>query len=472
MKSIKSLSSRLLFSIPKRNINLFLFLIVSSVVISSCAKKLNPSKPDPEYVNHKLPIRESKLRIPFMVSVDYLEEQISAGLEEELYKSEDELKSDWGELDVKITRNGNLDLKGSENALSYRVPIHVDLKISTFLFSKKVNFDALLDFSTVLSFKENWQLATKTEFLKTTVLNDAQLSLGFISIPLQTIMDGVMDSTEDELEKEIDKALQENLSITDWAKQMNTEMQQPYLINEEYESWLQFKPQYFEITPIKGNAKYLYFTLGTTSLIDVTLGQKPISVANKNLPPLKVNQPLEDQFDLQLPFEIQYQYLKDAINNEFGGTEYEAGKKKFKLDSVDLYANGNKLVIESFISGDVAGRVFLSGIPSFNSEKKELYLKDLDYDVKTKKAILKLASWVFKSTFKDKMEKEMRYSLKEDLDSVEDNINDFLRSSFAEGKNTSVTFDLKSMNIDEVYLDNFKLSGFVESQGELKVYVK
>jgi hypothetical protein len=107
-----------------------------------------------------------------------------------------------------------------------------------------------------------------------------------------------------------------------------------------------------------------------------------------------------ERFAIYTDARLPYDSINRIINQQFAGTRIvgEKGLVKNKYIIVNRIAllprGGDQLMVEADVSGSVSGTIYLTGKPVYQKESARLEFQDLDYDIKTRNALLKTAGWL------------------------------------------------------------------------------
>jgi hypothetical protein len=140
---------------------------------------------------------------------------------------------------------------------------------------------------------------------------------------------------------------------------------------------------------------------GDTAYLDAYLQAYPevrldtIGFRSTPLPDLsdiKVN----DGFDIKMDITAKYDSLSQILTRDIKGMETEISGNKVVFGDVEVHgAADHRLHIKVAFSGKKSGTLYLTGTPAFDAETQNISFPDLEFDVKTKSALLKSAKWLF-----------------------------------------------------------------------------
>jgi hypothetical protein len=121
-------------------------------------------------------------------------------------------------------------------------------------------------------------------------------------------------------------------------------------------------------------------------------------------------------------------------------------------------------------SGSLKGELFLSGIPSYNSETDEFSFTELDYDINSKNLLVKTGSWLLNSTFKNMMQEKLKFSFKPEMDQLRKSMRESLKNYTYKDLFT-LKGELGKMNVQDVYVtgNQFDMALLLRGTANLKI---
>lgn len=215
---------------------------------------------------------------------------------------------------------------------------------------------------------------------------------------------------------------------------------------------------------------------GKDALIDLHLTAKPkvVSAVPSNaaaatLPKLSSHKN-SDGFDISLDIISNYDSLSAILSREIKGQKVMIKDNEVIFEQVKIHgANKNQLNIEVAFSGKKKGILYLTGTPVFDTEKQIISFPDLQFDLRTKSALLKSAKWLFSDKITDLMRASSTFDLKPQLEEMKKMLEDQLNTSIAEG--VKLKASVQSLLLTGIYPAQDKLILRVSTKGILKLFM-
>ncbi|SDE32090.1 DUF4403 family protein [Niabella drilacis] len=251
----------------------------------------------------------------------------------------------------------------------------------------------------------------------------------------QDITGVIMDALKKELD--ISRAdLEKNYGRTDLKPYFQTlwnQLNTPYNINNM--GWLQINPQKVRINSIH--------TTGNQLQISVGLAAKPVVRFEK---PGTVTAPVPhiSNFSRNRGFQVytdlvmNYDSLSRILTSQIAGKEFTFSKAFIKkrfifLECRLLGSRDNRLIMQVKFTGSNDGYFYVTGKPLYYADSKTLQVADVDFDIRSRDALLKTADWLFSKKITGEIEKMARYDLGTLLATAATNINQQLNRQFMKG---------------------------------------
>jgi len=255
----------------------------------------------------------------------------------------------------------------------------------------------------------------------------------------QDITREVMSGLKDELDT-AKAALERNYGTIDLKPQFQQVWNQLNKAYNIYEmGWLQINPQRIRINNLYAKEDSLFVYLGLSARPVISF-EKPGEYMTL-LPPIGAAS-RQQGFSIFLDALLNYDSLSNILNRHIANQEFEFNKgpvkKKFIIQDCKLYGTGNeKLIIKVNFTGTDNGTFYLTGRPVYDKETYFLEVKNIDFDIKSKNALLKSSEWLFSRRIINEISSYTRFDLKTYIDSAKLTINQQLNHEWIKGISSS-----------------------------------
>src|SRR5688572_1373690 len=251
----------------------------------------------------------------------------------------------------------------------------------------------------------------------------------------QDITREVMNGLKEELDT-AKSALERNYGTIDLKPQFQeiwNYLNRAYNIYEM--GWLQINPQRIRINNLYAKEDSLYVYVGLSARPVISF-EKPAEYMTL-LPPIGAAS-RQQGFSIFLDALLNYDSLNNILNRHIAHQEFDFNKgpvkRKFIIRDCKLYGTGNeKLIIKVNFTGTDNGTFYLTGKPVYDKETHFLEVKNIDFDIKSKNALLKSSEWLFSRRIINEISRYTRFDLKTYIDSAKLSINQQLNHEWIKG---------------------------------------
>jgi hypothetical protein len=458
------------------------FPIIFLIVLASCAKKgFFAVPPTATYQKAVERVKEvSTLNIPLEIPLGEVERKINEQLGTVLFE-DNSLDNNGGDnLILKVSKRLPLSIepKGG-NLFNIKVPVNIfakaGYKVEKFGIAvakyEDTQFDIDLNFLTRLSIESNWKINTSTTPNGYKWISEPKVKIGFFEIPITTIIEKIMDRELPNLVKTVDNEIGK-INLKPQVETAWKAVQEPFLMNETYQAWLKVTPKEVMMTPLSNKGRNVRVSLGMSAITETFLGNKPSGAVMADLPGLKIMDKLDEKFEVGMITEIPYPQLKKMAMEQTGGKTYEfnEGKHKITVMDIDIYGQGEDIIVSTLLSGALNGKVYLKGKPFFDAASNSIKVKDLDYELDTKNKLVKAADWLAHGKFLKMMEPYFSVSVASQLDEAKKKIQENLAGNKL-NKNINLNGKLNELNPQNMYVTPNGIQAVILAKGKLEVLV-
>lgn len=185
--------------------------------------------------------------------------------------------------------------------------------------------------------------------------------------------------------------------------------------------FMSLNPKTIGVSALQTDGTLLNFSvILTANPILRTQSQKNVPGPLPNLIPYKPGNGFTVNMDLQLGYDTLSRYITQAVKDKV----IMIKNKKVILKEITVYGIGqNKIATGIRFEGSRKGMLYLTGTPVYNSSLNMLEFPDLQFDVRTKSVLLKMARWMFSEKITKSMRSEARYNFTTDLDQTKKLLN-------------------------------------------------
>jgi hypothetical protein len=459
---------------------LFLFLIVNCFV--SC-HSIRPVAPPHVSEIPELNLKPSSINVPVVIDMKDLEAKINKEFNGLVYENNNlegnQLSTgNYQRIMVKAWKKDDFSIALIGNRISYRLPLKLWVK-ADFKFEKfgitlsddrEFDGDIALKFNTVFTIRKDWTLITKTSFDGYEWLSSPTLDIAGLKIPITYIADIFLRASKNMITRRIDDTIKTGISIRKHVEDAWYMLQKPIKINDQHNIWLKIYPSSVSAIPVNGVNNKIYLSAAINSVNKLIIGKEPVDSLTTSLPDLNIVNKLEPLFEINLNTEIPFSKINELAQKELTDKEFTQGNNKIIIKDINAYGSKDRFIVELNVDGSINGKIYLRGKPEYNSLTKSIEVKDLDFDLKTRNALVKTASWILHGTFINMIAPKLRYSIALQLELSKSMLQKYLTNNNSI-KGMILNGEINKIDIDRIFVSEDAVLITVYLKGSLSVNV-
>lgn len=315
-------------------------------------------------------------------------------------------------------------------------------------------------YATSIGVSKDYKLTSQTELRTVKALSPCEMTV-FSYDATKTLEEELANALK-EVENDIDKEIS--------AVDLKPDMEEIWsLLNSptdmEGYGFLSMNPKDISLSKVyfKGDTAYVTALLQASPTIDLVYNE-PVK---SKLPALSEYKN-RDGFDITMDINAKYDSLSSVLTQNIKGTKVDIGGKEVIFGDINVHGASNKKInLKVDFSGKKKGTLFLTGTPVFDAKNQFISFPDLNFDVKTKNALLKSAKWLFNKQITNAIRESAAMDLRPYLDSLKLSLNNNLNVELDEG--VFMSGHVNNIEIFGIQPLETKLFIRIHSLGELKL---
>ncbi|RMG78705.1 MAG: DUF4403 family protein, partial [Bacteroidetes bacterium] len=354
-------------------------------------------------------------------------------------------------LSLKATKGGDFEVEISGQEIQYRLPIDLWVKKSTFLGNARAEGRLALEMKTRFDIQPDWTLQTQTEVAHYEWLQKPVLKLGFANLPIQFIANRVLERVKGTLAAAVDENIHDAFDL---RKEMDTfwkDLFTPVFLSEDFRTWLLFNPLKIRLTPFKNTSDGVIATVVVEAQPKIIVGEKPETNPPRPLPHFEHADTTDNTFLLVMETRISFEEAERLTNENLTGQRFSAAGKSVTVKGVEMSGKGNKLVVNTLLSGDYDGHLYFTGEPRYNDRKNKIELEKVELDFSSQRFLLKSASWLFKGALRKAIQDNLDFYLEENLLEIKKMVREQL-TNYQISKGVFLRGDLDEVSVSHVFI--------------------
>ncbi|MBC7485983.1 MAG: DUF4403 family protein [Cytophagaceae bacterium] len=455
---------------------LYILFSILSLALVGCRTALQTVAPEEKYEEVDFSPQVSSFIIPLDFSIPEMQTLANKYTEGILYEDNN---MDDDNFMVKVEKHSPITLSLYGNEIQYRVPLKVWLKGGASLQSfglslsneEEAEGSLALVFRTKIDFDPFWNIQTTTRFISYEWLVQPKFSIPLLTIPFKIVADRMIKNQQASISAMIDEQVKKNVDTRKYIETAWDYMHQPINLSTNPPTWLKLQPKELFVSPFTSDAQHLYVTVGLKAITETVIGKQPV-LTSSNLPTYKVEKNQSNAYNIQLAVNISYEDVTEMSRKYLKGQVYtfNNGKKKIVIDDVTFYGNAEKMVAEVLLSGSLNGKVYLKGLPVYDSTSRKVVFSQLDFDLDTKNKLTKSANWLAHDILVKKMAPYFSYYIGDQLDSAAVQARANLKRKQLH-PNFTVDGTLEKLQPSDIVLTKDGIIALVNAKGVIRLFV-
>ncbi|HEU4495838.1 MAG TPA: DUF4403 family protein [Flavobacterium sp.] len=449
----------------------------SFFVYCGCAttSQINALKPEPDDAS---PIvyenTTSFISLPIKIKLKDIESQTNKVLNGLVYEDnnieDDDIKMKvWKLSPIKISeQKGKIrSVLPLKIAIDYRYGIN---KMGIKLYdTREINMNGVITLVSSVGLT-NWKMNTHTQLESLEWNESPTISIAGKNVPITYLVNPAIRIFKNKIENSLDEAIKKSMDFKPNVIDALEKICTPFQMSETYNSWLRIVPIELYTTEAKLQKEMISLEMGLKCQMETMVGQQPKNKFEKDKIVLKPVSKMPEKITANIAAVSTYQDASKLMSKNFQGQEFGSGKRKVKVQKVDIWQKNNKMIIALDLAGSLNGTIYLSGFPQYNEATKEIYFDQLDYVLDTKSRLLKLANWLASGIVLKKMQESCRYSIQPNLDEGKKSMLAYL-ANYSPMPGVFVNGKIDDIQFKKIQLTNKAIIAFISINGKVDVSI-
>jgi hypothetical protein len=414
---------------------------------------LTAERPKAEAFRTELKKETSTLNIPLEASTDEIAGVLNQTVRKELYKG----STTTSGLTADVIRNGPIVVSAADNYLYVTLPVAMSLSYGMFETEAKAGITP------------DWRMHTEITYLGSSDLLAEEVGIGPLSLKPRSIVEGLIQPVQKELSDLIEQKINDLFPLKTQVAEVWNTAQKPVLLDKNYNAWLKLTPREVMLYPPYAQNNKVRLSVGISTFAELVVGPEPASQPPLPLPNLKPANSYDKTFRIALNTELYYKDLRAIAATLLLDKRFESDGNSIVIKDLDLYGNGEKLVVKLQTEGSLEGVFYLTARPVFNPKTNIFSVEDVDFDMQTRSLLLRSGGWFLYGTIRSMIQEELNMNLTRQLEQARQMAGKALaRVQLAE--HVFLKGDIKNLKFNDMIVQKDKISIQVYAEGESAVY--
>ena len=459
----------------------FILVLFMLILNSSCGtkKQLMTLKPEPSEASPLVYEHSpSFINIPISVKLKDIENQTNALLKGLIYE-DNTIEDD--DIEIKIWKLAPITIKNDENSKGNKIKITLPLKAKikyrvgtstlgmNLYKTNEFNLNGVVTLTSDLGLT-NWQLKSKTDLKSLEWVESPSMVVFGKNVPVTYLINPAITIFKSKIEKSIDSSIEESMDFKPNVLSAIEKLTEPFKMSDDYESWLRIVPIEIYATDAKLEKDNVLLQMGMKCQMETIIGQQPKSKFDASKIVLKPVIKMPNHVTSNIIAISTYEDASKIMTKNFNGQEFSSGSKKIVVQKVNIWHKNASMVIALDVIGSVNGTIYLSGIPKYDEQKREIYFEQLEYVLDTKNKLISTANWLAKGLILKRIQESCRYSIQPNIDEGTQTILSYL-NNYSPISGVFVNGKIDAFEFEKIQLTNNAILAFMKINGQISVTV-
>lgn len=459
----------------------FILVLFMLILNSSCGtkKQLMTLKPEPSEASPLVYEHSpSFINIPISVKLKDIENQTNALLKGLIYE-DNTIEDD--DIEIKIWKLAPITIKNDENSKGNKIKITLPLKAKikyrvgtstlgmNLYKTNEFNLNGVVTLTSDLGLT-NWQLKSKTDLKSLEWVESPSMVVFGKNVPVTYLINPAITIFKSKIEKSIDSSIEESMDFKPNVLSAIEKLTEPFKMSDDYESWLRIVPIEIYATDAKLEKDNVLLQMGMKCQMETIIGQQPKSKFDAGKIVLKPVIKMPNYVTSNIIAISTYEDASKIMTKNFNGQEFSSGSKKIVVQKVNIWHKNASMVIALDVVGSVNGTIYLSGIPKYDEQKREIYFEQLEYVLDTKNKLISTANWLAKGLILKRIQESCRYSIQPNIDEGTQTILSYL-NNYSPMPGVFVNGKMDAFEFEKIQLTNNAILAFMKINGQISVTV-
>jgi len=452
---------------------------IGLVVIMGCKSPgIATQAPSENYMSIEYKPKPSAISVPVEIDVKSIETLLNREINGLIYEDNSLENNNNDNLMLKVWKRDNFKIDMEGDQLSYRIPLKIWAKAG-FKFEKlgisisdyrDINMEIALKFRTKVSLNKDWSITTKTVTDGYDWISQPTVNIAGYNLPITFVADAILKANQSRISSEVDDAIKQNLDIKNLISSPWKMVQKPFKLSDEYKMWLKITPTEVYSQPLLSKNNKIKNVIGFKTIAETFIGNEPPYKISNTPPQLNILSKVDDGFEINVLSDIPISEANTLARKYLLGKTFENGKKKITINEMRLYGGDGKIIVETDVTGSLNGKLYFTGTPYYNAADSTIRVKDFNFEMHTKNALLKSANWLMHGSFVNMIEKRMEFPLGSNIIEAKKMLQKSL-ANYNMGMGTTLQCRLDDLNVEGVLLTRESIKASIVFKGKITILI-
>lgn len=282
----------------------------------------------------------------------------------------------------------------------------------------------------------SWRLQATTRVLPPTVIDRCVLAVPMAELDVSDLVAQFVSSEVSRATAEMDRDIAARGDLRPQGESLWQALRDPMDLGEGF--WMSLQPRAVQIGAVSLDPSAAHTRVGVVATPLVTSGARP-EVTGDPLPALSPVTQGADGFAVTFDAEVPFAEVTRLVQAAFRGQVLEVDGRHALVRDIAVRGDGRALrfdVAVTFRDSGFAGEeatLYMAGLPDYDPARRALVVRELDYTLDTRSALLDVAEWMIRSSLREGLASRAVFPLGDRLDRMQERARAALNRTVGQG---------------------------------------
>lgn len=253
----------------------------------------------------------------------------------------------------------------------------------------ETEFEARVRINARLTLLPEWRIRSESVPGGYDFIKDPYLGSGLIKFNIRFLVRRALDDNLPKLCRLVDDFIFKRSGLYEELSKSWSRLFEPVLVDEKHKAWVQLEPKKIIVSPLMCDARNIRLKTALETHMKVRFSAETPPFQKAPLPGAVIEKNVLPESRLFVPVSLTWERLDNILRENLTDTVFSMSKnKKVHIQDVHLRGNHRLMVARITLGGDLSGTLWLGGTPALDTAARIFYLKNLDYTLRTKDALI------------------------------------------------------------------------------------
>ncbi len=372
--------------------------VIAGFYTSSC-KRVNPEAPKSILLEAQIKHDLSYYRMPIYYPIQQFEDWMNIKIDGKFIDHGFRINDGKDSIYLEVTKMSPIRMSLKQGRMIYSVPVMMKGNYFKYILGVRlghkqpIESTLTLNISSAVDIDSNWKIMTDTRLDGIDWVENPELKLGPLRIPLTKYLENLIAKREVELLAKVDSAVYEHINLHKAIAKVWGDIQKPMaIVKEEPRIWFKIHGQHIYADLSLADNQDITFDVLVAAYTEVGFDSTALA-ASSRLPDIRQKMPDLDTLSMAVKGTVPYDIVNEMLVKQIKGLVISRYGMELKIRKARMYGTEDGIAIQLDVSGFTNGSIYIIGQPEYLAAERKLVITNLRYDVHTESQAINAANY-------------------------------------------------------------------------------